>query len=69
MDSRVLRRRAVFAADIAIAASVAFSAAFFLIVMEYCVGNGELTHAQLALLGGKAHAVHAGPIHTPRKTQ
>ena len=52
MRSGVVRRRDVpLIADVAIALVLVCTVAFFIVVMEYCVGRGELTHAQLLLLG------------------
>jgi len=48
-----------FVVDVAIALSLVASAAFFIIVTEYHVGAGELTHAELLLLGTKIRTAHS----------
>ena len=45
----------------AIALALIGSAAFFIIVMEFCVGHGELTQAELSLLGAKVRVAHTSP--------
>ena len=45
-------------ADLVIAFGVAASFVFLVIVVEYHVGAGELTHAQLLLLGAKIRTAH-----------
>ena len=45
----------------AIALAVIGSAAFFIVVMEFCVGHGELTQAELSLLGAKIRVAHSPP--------
>ena len=39
--------------DVAIALALVASVVFFIVVMEYHVGAGELTRAELLLLGAK----------------
>jgi hypothetical protein len=48
-------------ADAAIGLALVGSAAFFIIVMEFCVGHGELTQAELSLLGAKVRVAHSSP--------
>ncbi len=45
--------------DVAIALALVASFAFFIVVMEYHVGAGELTHAELLLLGAKIRTAHS----------
>ena len=46
-------------ADMGIALGVVASFAYCIIVMEYHVGAGELTHAELLLLGAKKRTAHS----------
>jgi len=61
MRLRAAQRDLPFFADLAIAAGLVFSATFFLIVMEFCLGHGELTRAQLSLLDANRQVAHASP--------
>ena len=61
MRLRAARRDVPFVVDLTIALGLAFSAAFFIIVTEFCVGRGELTRAQLSLLDTNARMAHVGP--------
>lgn len=49
--------------DLSIGAALCLTAGYFLLVMEYCYAQGELTHAQLLLLDTGSHAqrVHQRP--------
>ena len=59
MRSSAARRRDVpLFVDVAIALALVGTVTFFIIVMEYCVGHGELTEAQLLLLGAKVRTAH-----------
>ncbi len=60
MRSGVVRRRDVLLiVDVAIALVLVGTVTFFIVVMEYCVGRGELTHAQLLLLGANVRIAHS----------
>jgi hypothetical protein len=60
MRSREPRREwSSFLADLIVAVGLLVSFAYLIIVVEYHVGAGELTHAQLQLLVGKTRAAHA----------
>jgi len=51
MRSRVVRRRDVpLLVNMTIALAVVGTVTFFILVMEYCVGQGELTQAELRLI-------------------
>jgi hypothetical protein len=59
MQSKTARRRDVrFLVNAAIALACVSTVAFFILVMENCVGRGELTHAQLLLLDGNVLVAH-----------
>jgi hypothetical protein len=59
MRSSVARRpNGALIVDTAIALALVGTTAFFTVVMEYRVGHGELTRAELSLLRG-THVVHA----------
>lgn len=59
MRSSVARRpNGALIADTAIALALVGSATFFTIVMEYRVGHGELTRAEVSLLRSKVHVAH-----------
>jgi hypothetical protein len=45
--------------DVAIALALVASFIFFIVVMEYHVGAGELTHAELRLFGAKIRTAHS----------
>jgi len=64
MRSRITRRHLSFALDVAIAIGVAFSATFFILVMEFRAGHGELTRAALTLLANNPRVAHGGPAIT-----
>ena len=60
MRSSVARRRDVpLIADVAIAFALVCTVTFFIVVMEYRVGQGELTRAELRLLDDKTRVAHA----------
>jgi hypothetical protein len=60
MRSGFARRRDVpLIADVAIALALVCSVTFFIIVMEYRVGQGELTRAELRLLAEETRVAHA----------
>lgn len=60
MRSGVVRGRDVpLITDVAIALVLVGTVTFFVVVMEYCVGRGELTHAQLLLLGANVRIAHS----------
>lgn len=48
--------------DVAIALALVSTVTFFIIVMEYHVGAGELTHAQLLLLSAKKRTPHTSAL-------
>jgi hypothetical protein len=48
-----------FIVDVAIALALGASFIYFVVVTEYHVGAGELTHAQLLLLGTKLRTAHS----------
>ena len=48
-----------FIVNVAIALALGASFTYFIIVTEYRVGPGELTHAQLLLLGTKIRTAHS----------
>jgi len=59
MRSSVARRRDIpLIADVAIAIALAGTVTFFIVVMEYRVGQGELTRAELHLLDEKMRVAH-----------
>ena len=64
MRSSVARRLDVpLIADVAIAVALVGTVTFFILVVEFCVGQGELTQAQLLLLGANIRTAHsAAPI-------
>jgi hypothetical protein len=47
-----------FVVDMTIALALCATVTFFIVVMEFCVGQGELTHAELLLLGSRAHSAN-----------
>jgi hypothetical protein len=54
MRPRMLQRREVtFAIDTAIGLALVCTVTFFLLVIEFCVGHGELTHAELLVLAAR----------------
>jgi hypothetical protein len=55
--------------DTAIALALVGSAAFFILVMEFCVGHGELTHAELSLLGARMRVTHPLSAQRPTKNE
>jgi 23S rRNA maturation mini-RNase III len=60
MQSGLARRRNVsLIADMATAIMLMGSVTFFILVVEYHVGHGELTAAQLHLLAAKTRLAHA----------
>lgn len=60
MRSGVVRHRNVpLIVDVAIALVLVGTVTFFIVVMEYCVGRGELTRAQLLLLGANVRIAHS----------
>jgi hypothetical protein len=60
MRSRVVRRLNVpLLVDTAIALAFVVTATFFALVMEYCVGRGELTQAESRLLAGDVRVAHS----------
>jgi hypothetical protein len=60
MRSGFARRRDVpLIADVAIAIALLSSVTFFVLVIEYHVGRGELTAAELHLLDEKTRLAHA----------
>ena len=60
MRSGVARRRDIpLIADVAIALALVCTVTFFIVVMEYRVGQGELTRAELRLLDDKTRVAHA----------
>jgi len=63
MRSRIARRLNIPAiVDLAIAITLVCVVTFFIVVMEYCVGNGELTRAELLLLDAKTRVAHAPAV-------
>lgn len=59
MRSGFARRRDVpLIADVAIAIALLSSVTFFILVIEYHVGSGELTEAELHLLDDKTRLAH-----------
>ena len=58
-SSAASRRDMAFYVNAAIAFAWVCAVTYFIVVVEYCVGQGELTHAQLLLLGAKTHVVRA----------
>lgn len=60
MRSGLARRHEIsLIADMAIAITLLGSVTFFILVVEYHVGHGELTSAQLHLLAAKTRLAHA----------
>jgi hypothetical protein len=60
MRSGFARRRDVpLIADLAIAVALLSSVTFFILVVEYHVGHGELTEAELHLFDEKTRLAHA----------
>ncbi len=60
MRSREDRRATVsLFSDVAIALGLIASFVYFIVIAEYHVGAGELTHAQLLLLGAKIRTAHS----------
>ena len=51
--------KASLLSDVAIALGLIASFAYFIVIVEYHVGAGELTHAQLLLLGAKIRTAHS----------
>lgn len=45
--------------DVAIGFVLCATIAFFVVVMEYCIGSGELSRAELQLLGPEPQSLHA----------
>jgi hypothetical protein len=68
MPSSIVRRRVPLIADLAIAVALAGTVTFFLIVMEYCVGHGELTRAELQLRDTKLRMAHSPAATGENKT-
>ena len=48
-----------FFSDVAIALGLIASFVYFIVIVEYHVGAGELTHVQLLLLGAKIRTAHS----------
>jgi hypothetical protein len=48
-----------FIVDVTIALALVASFTFFIIVTEYHVGTGELTHAEVLLRGAKIRTAHS----------
>jgi hypothetical protein len=68
MRSSVARRRnGAFIADTAIALVVVGSVTFFIIVMEFFIGQGELTKSELLLLGTNVRIAHSTTSKLPNK--
>ena len=60
MRSSAARRRDVpLIVDVAIALALVGTVTFFITVMEWCVGHGELTQAELLLLGVNVRMAHS----------
>ncbi len=60
MQSREPRRATIsFFSDVAIALGLVASFVYFIVIVEYHIGAGELTHGQLLLLGGKIRTTHS----------
>lgn len=58
MRSVVQRRNVSLLVDTAIALAFVGTVTFFALVMEYCVGHGELTQAELRLLNTNVRIAH-----------
>ena len=65
MRSRAAGGGTAFVIDLAIADALVFSVAFFLIVMEFCIGNGEFTRAALLLPDDHPQLAHTAPATKP----
>jgi hypothetical protein len=48
-----------FYLDMTIALACLCTVAYFVVVIEYCIGRGELTRAQLSLLDGNVSVAHS----------
>ena len=59
MKSRVTRHRMPRALDVAIAVAWVGAVTFFIVVMEYHVGRGELTAAELGLMNATVRTATA----------
>ncbi len=60
MRSSVARRGTVpLAIDTAIALTCVCTIAYFIVIIEYCIGRDELTRAELQLLGPEPQSLHA----------